>query len=239
MGEPVTANGMYYDPKSGKVALLHNGKELIPKKALVEQTYERAKGPKVLNSAVLKPTEMFVNPNRALEQFDELYAVDTNTRFIDSTAVSVTGVVGGKNTKIIISNHTSVTYRPLKCLEFHNVKCKLENLGWREVIKAIMRTPQYNERNRIALIVDSDLGMINAYNHREVGILDEFFLPGNFSLIYASADSGKENIANKMLKLADDISTVILNGLKTMHRDNLEVVPNEQYTHSRTWEPGT
>ena len=240
MGEPVTANGMYYDPKSGKVALLNNGRELTARKATVEQTYERNKGPKVLNRAILKPTEMFVNPNRALEQFDEIYAVDTNTRELNSIMVSVSGIVGGKNTKIMISNHTSVTYRPLKCLEFHNVMIKPENLGWMEAIKAVKRAPQYSDRNRIAIIVDSDLGMINSYNHGEAGLYDNFYLPNNFSLIYASADSGSENIANKMIKLADNISSVILRGLdKSMVSEKLEAVSGEKYTHFRAWEPGT
>lgn len=240
MGEQVTANGMYYDPKSGKVALLNNGRELTAKKVTVEQNYDRKKGPKVLNRAVLKPREMFVNPNRALEQFDEIYAVDTNTKELKSIMVSVSGIVGGKNTKTIISNHTSVTYRPLKCLEFHNVTHKPENLGWMQAINAVMRAPQYNHRNRVAIIVDSDLGMINSYNHREAAIYSDFYLPDNFSLIYASADSGSENIANKMIKLADNISSVILGKLElSMEHEKLEAVSGEEYTHFRVWEPRT
>ncbi len=240
MEEATSANGVYFDPKSGKVSLLYNGRELTAKTVTVEQTYERKKGPKVLNRAALNPCEIFANPNRALEQFHEIYAVDTNTKKIDSVPISVTGIVGGQNTKIEIPHHTAVRYRPLSCMEFHNVTEKPENLGWMEAIKAIMRYPNYNDRHRIAIIVDSDLGLINSYNNRETGIYGNFFLPGNFSLVYASADSGSENIANKMIKLADAISTVILRLLESsITVENVEAVKGEKYSHIRVWKPGT
>ncbi|HXH71412.1 MAG TPA: hypothetical protein VNI58_01170 [Mariprofundaceae bacterium] len=238
MGEAVTANGMYFNSKTGEVALLHNGRKLTPQKVYVEQNYDRNKSPKVLNKAILHPLEIFANPNRALEQFDEIFAVDTNTKKIDSVMVSVTGIVHGRNTKVEIPNHTSITYRPLGCIEFHNVDGKPENLGWRETIKAIIRSPQYSERNRIAIIVDSDLGMIDAYNHRDKYLIEDFYLPENFYLIYASADSGSENIANKMIKLADNISSVILNRLtRSFISENLVAATGECYSHSRSWKP--
>lgn len=236
--EATSVNGAYFDPKSGKVSLLYNGRELTAKTVTVEQTYERKKGPKVLNRATLSPSKMFANPNRALEQFHEIYAVDTNTKKIDSVPISVTGVVGGKNTKIEIPHHTAVRYRPLSCIEFHNVTEKPENLGWMEAIKAIMRSASYNDRRRIAIIVDSDLDIIDSYNSRETGIYGNFFLPGNFSLVYASADSGSENIANKMIKLADASSTVILRMLeRSMTAESLEAVKGEKYSHIRVWNP--
>lgn len=238
MGKPVSANGFIYDPKTGRAALLNNGQVLNPENATVEQSYERKKGPKVLNRVVTKPTHLFANPNRVLEQYDTIYAVDTNTRVINSVSTSVTGVVGGENTKTIIPGNTSIIFRPIKCFEFRNVSCKAENLGWRELIKAIVRAPTYNNRTRIAIVVDSDLGMIDSYNRREVAIIDDFIIPSNFSLVYASADSGNENIANKMLKLADNISSVVLNGLESDRKeDNLSVITGGHYTHFRVWEP--
>ena len=240
MGKPVSAKGVFFDPKTGQCALLNNGQVLNPKIATVEQSYDRKKGKKVLNRVVTKPTHLFANPNRVLEQYGTIYAVDTNTRVINSISTSVTGVVGGENSKTIIPGHTSIIFRPITCFEFRNVSCKAENLGWREVIKAIVRDPTYSNRTRIALIVDSDLGMIDSYNRGEVGIIDDFIIPENFSLIYASADSGNENIANKMLKLADNISSVILNGLESdRNEDKLSAVTGEHYTHIRVWEPST
>lgn len=240
MGKPVSANGFFCDPKTGEFKLLNDGQVLNPISATVEQSYERKKGSKILNRVVTKPTHLFANPNRVLEQFDTIYAVDTNTRVINSLSTSVTGIVGGENTKPIILGNTSIMFRPIKCFEFRNVSCKAENLGWREVIKAIVSAATYNERKRIALIVDSDLGMIDSYNRREVPIIDDFIIPKNFSLIYASTDSGNENIANKMLKLADWMSTDILNLLKlNKNEEGLQFIVGEHYSHIRIWEPST
>jgi len=60
----------------------------------------------------------------------------------------------------------------------------------------IQAAPNYNKNDKIALIVDSDLPNIELYNSYSKPIYNEFRLPYNFRLIYASSDSGKENIAN-------------------------------------------
>jgi hypothetical protein len=237
MGKPVIANAVFFDPNKG-FTLLNNGRALRPQKAIVEQTYERKKRPKVLNRVETHPNILFANPNRILEQFDIIYAVDTNTRVINSTKISVSGVVGGGKSRIVVEKHTVIRYRPIKCLEFHNVSCKEENLGWKEVIKAICRDQNYNDNKRIALIVDSDLGEIDSYNEKSRPIIESFYLPSNFTLVYASTDSGSENIANKMLKLSDSISSVILQGIEQENpKDGLVKIENEPYTHIRVWEP--
>lgn len=236
MGKPVAVDGMLYDPKSAQVSLLNNGTPLSTESAWSEQSYARKKGPKILSLAPLNPNAIFANPNRALEQFHEIYAVDTNTKILEEITVSVTGVVGGRNTKIDIPGHTAVRYRPLNCIEFHNVSARPENLGWREVIKGIMNSPRYSNRRRIAIVVDSDLGMIGSYNKREEPIFSDFYLPKNFILIYASSDSGSENIANQMIRKADEISSVILGGLaKSMTSEGLMDASDENYTHTRIW----
>lgn len=237
MGKSTTANGYMYDPKTGKVAVLNNGEILKPQKAFVEQSYERTKKPKVLNRIETHPDILFANPNRILEQFDTIYAVDTNTKVINSRKVSVTGIVVGENIKNIIQKQTAIRYRAIFCLEFRNLSCKPENLGWSEAIKGICRTSKYNKRKRIALVVDSDLGLLDAYNNREKPLIKDYFLPENFSLIYASTDSGKENISNKMLKLADRISNLIFDNIKSNRSNNALIkASNEKYTHYRIWE---
>lgn len=239
MGRPVTANGFHFDPKSGVVTLLNDSKPLLPESAIVEKGYARQnKADKVVNAAPANPLQVFANPNRVLEQFDELFAVDTNTRLIGTRKVSVTGIVAGIN--VPVPGHTAIRYRPNKCIEFHSIDDKPENLAWKEVIEAIRNAPGYNQQRKRALIVDSDLGAIPAYNSRERPIYDTFMLPPEFTLIYASTDTGNENIANQMLSLADRISSVILKGLvENWSDENLELAVDSPYSHRRTWEPAT
>ena len=39
------------------------------------------------------------------------------------------------------------------------------------------------------------------------------FLPSNVTLIYASADSGKENLVNKVIAVADSVATHVIDAL--------------------------
>jgi hypothetical protein len=237
MGKPVSVNGFYFDQKSGLVTLLNDGNQLLPESVIVEKSYARQnKANKILNAAPANPLQVFANPNRILEQFDELFAVDTNTRLIKSRRVSVTGIVAGTNE--FLPEHTAIRFRPIKCFEFHNVEGKPENLAWKEVIEAIRQAPNYKEQRKRALIVDSDLGAIPAYNNRELPIYQDFLLPAEFTLIYASSDVGSENIANRMLSMADKVSSVILNGLeKDWKDDSLFASSSPFYSHRRTWDP--
>lgn len=41
MGRPVTANGLWFDPKTGECALLCDGKKLEPKRVYLDTGYEK------------------------------------------------------------------------------------------------------------------------------------------------------------------------------------------------------
>ena len=237
MGKPTAVDAAFYDPVTSKCALFCKGKVINPKHAYVEQSYERKKGPKVLNRIKPNPQKIFANPNAIIQQSNEIIAIDTNTKVINSRSVSLCGVVGGQNTKVVVSNCTTVRYKPLKCFEYHNIKCKPENVAWREVIKLIQKAPNYSNRKKIALIVDSDLGDINSYNMQALPIIGDFYLPENFHLIYASADNGGENIANKMIKLADKIASDVLKNIEhNFTNKHLIEIKNKEYSHYRDWE---
>ena len=239
MGKSITANGLSFNPETGKCALLHNGEKLKPQKAYVDTGYNRKKGDKCLNKAQLSPDTLYANPNRVLEQFEFIYAVDTNCRTINMSTISVTAVVGGANFKPSIPGHTAIRYRPLKCIELLNPEGKFENLAWKIVIDMIRAAPHYKEQSKIALIVDSDLGNIELYNSFSRPIYDEFHLPNNFQLVYSSSDSGKENIANQMISLADKSANTIFDILISGQQiHEYEAIENQPYSHIRMWEPG-
>lgn len=238
MGMPVKANGLWFDLTTGECALLCNGTKLEPLKVYVDTGYERKKGHKILNKAQLTSQTLHSNVNRLLEQFDFIYAVDTNCKTINLRTISVTGVVGGVNLKPSISGHTAVRYRLLNCIELLNPGPKFENLAWKIVIEMIKAAPNYTENDKIGLIVDSDLSNIEFYNSYSEPIYGEFRLPHNFQLIYASSDSGKENIANKMILMADKAATTIFEILASGHQvHEYEAVENQPYSHIRVWEP--
>lgn len=69
-------------------------------------------------------------------------------------------------------------------------------------------------RKRAGVVVDSDLGNINDYNHRRKPVFETTHLRPNTQLIYASADTGKDSILNKTLDAADSAATLLLNEVK-------------------------
>jgi len=237
MGRPVAANGLSIDPKTGKASLLFNGRPLLPVQANIEVSYNRNKGPKSLVNANTNPSLLYPNPNRVLEQFDLIIAVDTNWKDVDGERIAVTATIYGRNTKIKVREHTSIEMGIRQCFEYRNPACKPENLGWQQIIEMLQRNPEYNKTMKVALIVDSDLNMLKDYNKRLKPVIDGFYLPENFELIYASAESSSESIANQMIAKADSISRTLLNQIiKENDPSNLILVDNQPFSHCRKWD---
>jgi hypothetical protein len=77
---------------------------------------------------------------------------------------------------------------PQGAFEFHDATIAPERIGWWDTIRRMTAHPVV--RGSVALIVDSDLGRLTALNAREEPILDGFYLPEGFTLLYASAEIG-------------------------------------------------
>lgn len=234
MGVPKEVNGIKFDPRSGEVIFLHDGNPVLPVNAHVETGYDRTKKFKVLNKAKLPMQELNANPNRRLETFDLIFAIDTNSKTVGNETISVSCVVGGRN--VLIPNHTAIRYGPANCLEFRNIRDKAENIAWQKCIELIQAAPEYKPSLKICMIVDSDLSNIPRFNSRELPIYGTFYLPENFELLYASTDSGKENIANQMIARCEkEASHLLQQIMNDNNRENLEIVHNQPYTHFKLW----
>jgi hypothetical protein len=163
-------------------------------------------------------------------------AIDTNTRQLDNEQVSLTAVVVGKNVNVQIPGKIVMDIGVGQCIEFRNAKCKPENLGWYQIIQMLQRNPSFNDQMKVAFIVDSDLGNLKAFNEQIKPILNDYFLPNNFTLIYASAENPTESIANKMIAEADSVSRNLLKYIiENNILDNLTESDSNLFTHSRIW----
>ncbi len=235
-GKPTKVDAFSYDPISGQARFFSDGVQLIPEQAFVEQSYERKKGPKVLLRSNLPLDNTHANPNMALEQYSEIYAVDTNTKLIADELVSVCGVVGG--IIIPIPEHTAIRYKPIHCMEYRGLEAHPEKVAWVETIEAILRSPSFSKSKKYAVIVDAYLGELAAFNSRSEPLIDGFHLPPEFTLAYASADAQNEGLANQMLSMADKIASTILKSLENSPTDYpLELVIGKPYKSRRLWKP--
>lgn len=206
-GEPVEACGVVIS-QAGTIALLDDhGRQLTPASAHVQTQYPRPKGAKVLNAGPVDPAQIPTRADAALLGFDLVYAVDTNTREIRGKPVSVTAVVLGKSQ---LPRASIFAFAPTQAIEHREVTCDPERLGWSAVVRGISMNADLAGLRRIALVVDAHLGEIPAINSRTAPIIDDELLPPRFTLLYASADAGKESILNKMIAVADQEASALL-----------------------------
>jgi SEC-C motif-containing protein len=234
MGEPVAPNRLRISP-TGAMELLKDSLPLTPVEVYHDINFDRKKGPKVLNKTPLNSNDLIIDPNIVLQNFDRIFAMDTNTKTKNGSIISVGCVVLCK-----FSNHNEMLFAefaPIHCFEFRNVKNRVENVAWMKAFQLMTATPHHYNFSKIGFIVDSDLGSIPAYNNRTKAIYSDYYLPQNIELIYASADVGKEYLANKLISLCDKEATKLLESILSdkVTNDNLHQVSNEPYTHFRFW----
>jgi hypothetical protein len=225
MGKPVTSDSFSLTP-DGRFQLLYKGKPLTPKSAYVESSYKREnkqKRSKILNKSYVHAEQLIVNPNRALQKYNILYAIDTNSECINDKNVSVSGIVICKiipHDTYLIVKYGFIDY--FIAYDMPDMPGKPENFAWKNIIETIEKN---NNIGQIGIIVDSDLGNIPTYNTREKPIFENFYLPPNVELIYGSADVGREYLPNKLVKECDRKAKEMLNNIKANPAYLIELFP--------------
>lgn len=199
---PVRIKGI--EISNGKIRIIGHENDILPEKSYSGTCYERLKGPKILQKFPVS-NELDFNFVNALRKFDLIYAIDTNTKSFISVASLIKCELNPdeKGVHCSIEPITSFTFK---------YEVAPENRSWIIAIKEIINKDG-GLAKRIGLVTDCNLGNIEKYNNKEIPLYENYFLPDNIKLIYASADSGSENLFNILLKDADDLATAILNEL--------------------------
>lgn len=101
--------------------------------------------------------------------------------------------------------------------------------------------PTHAAEEASASVVDSDFSRIPAYNRRESPIEGDFYLPPQFTLVYASADGGANQFGNRLIRLCDREAKRLLNHLEAVPEDperhELQNVIDRPHSHFRQWVP--
>ena len=66
---------------------------------------------------------------------------------------------------------------------------------------------------KVGIIVDSELGLLSLYNNQDEPIVDDWYLPGNYQLLYATADKS-DDWCNKLIRICDKTATTRLNEMQ-------------------------
>jgi hypothetical protein len=202
----------------------------------VETSYERPKGPKVIERIRLEADRLHINPDVAtFTNFDRVFAVDTNTRDIHGVSISVTAV-----TEIVPPKPCGHgTIQLIFLHEFMQVTAKRERVGWLSAALDLVRAEKYRALSRIGIVVDSELNDLPAYNARTLPLLTgvlgrDHFLPQPATLIFATSDK-RDYIVNKAIRSADDCSRRLLDALEqgAVEPNTRRVPPGRPYVAFR------
>jgi len=230
-------DGLAIDFNNQRVLGLKNGSTfpLVGKTSLQYHRKRKKGGEKVLHRSSGVGNRAWFNTNRQLLDYQHLISVDTNTNYINGSSVSITAAF-----HVIPHYHDAVSAmcysNVLALIEMWNVIGKPENIGWWQILQAIDNSPE-RFLGKIGLVVDSDLGRHEEYNTRHEPIIEDYYLPDNVSLIYASDQGGGEHLSTKMIKyshnLADDLYR---NESLALNPNGLNEGVKGLYSHIRQWD---
>ena len=185
--------------KEGIQLVDHDTGEIQTIDVPIDIFYERSNGKeKILNQIIAS----HIDPDKALLMHDIVIAVDTNT--INDTSVTAIAQMcfTGKTDGVVDVN----------CKVWDNTKIlKPEVHAWAVVINTVYSQLQNKKQNKtVAIVVDSELGALQQYNKREKPLVQDIYLPPGFTLVYASADTGMEFIANQLIRICDKCASEVL-----------------------------
>lgn len=201
--------GGTWDEKEQRLSLrvLRDGKIVSARKIQLTAYYDRSKKPKILNQLEFRRSSEFtVSHDIAVTRYSQLWAIDTNRRELFGHIANVSGVT-------VCSTDGSNDYYPVLAIIFGKVFGNPELYAWRRFIEFVQTTPRYDAQHCYGLVVDSEFSLISSLNSRERAIHGHFVLPPNWTLIYATSDSGKEDILNRILAISDKMSTLVLDSI--------------------------
>ena len=237
-GREQVLSGMEVSPDGALKFFDENGEVVAPEKIGVGSAYARPeKQPKVLTRATAEPANIQLDPNRALSRFAFVLAVDTNTKQIGTAKVSVSASVLITNIEIGESRWDAKLV-PQDLLEFHDATAPPERIGWWETIRRISSHPEISRP--VAVIVDSELDSLEAFNARQEPILEDLYLPDGFQLLYGCGDRGtQEYIANAAIADCDRAASRVLARISEGVGGEYFVAEGTPYIRFRYWTPPT
>jgi hypothetical protein len=209
VGEDQTLTVSYY-PQTDEIEIVDAQKG----STRIERNYERNSGkPKVVSSIPSDGKTSFT-AKRALFAYDWVIAVDTNTRMLL-----------GKRCGVCVSYFTPKP--PAKCdseVPFICLAAYLivgireginpEQIGWHLIITRHVNSSRTPDQ-RLAMVVDSELGSHREINDRKKGYYMNNVLPAQISMVYASSDADNETLGGMMIGMCDRMATKVFDQLGT------------------------
>lgn len=169
--------------------------------------HERSNGKeKVITFYSLVSHNIPLLPEDILSVYDYIFVIDTNYKNVNESlklCASAIGLLGKYEERFFLKKIMNLRF------ELWDDNNNPEKYAWKFLVEKILQILDLNNK-QIGIVVDSELGYIKEFNSREKYIIDGFYLPENFKLIYASADKN-DTVLNWAIKQCDIAAGEILN----------------------------
>lgn len=160
-------------------------------------------GNKITTRYYSETPNISIVPEDVIGEFDYIFVIDTNTKLVENVrcCAAVIGWLLYHNEKIVLKKFMHILF------EIDVEDKNFEKYSWQKFIEELMK--QELGDCKIGLIVDAYLGDIKSFNEG-VEILDNFRLPSNITLMYASADKKNDSVLNWAISQCDKGATELL-----------------------------
>jgi hypothetical protein len=92
-------------------------------------------------------------------------------------------------------------------------KVNPEQIGWHQILTKHLNSARMPDQ-RIAMVVDSELGFHRDINDRKKSYYMNNMLPDQLTLVYASSDADNETLGGKMIRMCDDMANKLFDELE-------------------------
>lgn len=243
MGESVSIREVRWNDRTGELYLFDSlGRRLLPRTATVGLGYSRGqdRAPKVVSEAPLRSTTTW-HPDPDFEVFsnhDIVIAIDTNTSTTTDGSIAVACTVLAHRLRTQLTRGFGLSWRVTHALEYRGVPVHNERVAWAEVIYLLLQDRRFPRSNRVALVVDSHLRDLPDIDNRRLPLIEEFYLPPNFQLIYGSSELAADTYINLMIAAADRESRRLMDWIRATGDSNglRPARESSYYTAIRKWD---
>lgn len=179
-----------------------------------ERSYARENGkPKIVTSIPSNGKSAFAAKD-ALFAYDSILAVDTNTRtlFGKKCGVCVSYFVPGSPASLAATKQVPYVVLAAYLIVGIGEGVNPERIGWHLTVSRHI-SPATPANHRIALVVDSELGLHREINSRTIGYYRDHLLPPPITIGYSSSDTDNETLGGGMIRLCDQMATKYLDAI--------------------------
>lgn len=189
-------------------ALILTPQILIPRRSTLSTYYARKGKKKLLHAYFQSDGHPFIKIDRVLENYDQVLCVDTNSAINPKgQRVAVTTALVAKSRRLgEIAIHTGADHT-IQVVAHDPPPGNPELHGIWSVLGFLVKDHPKLVAGRIAIITDTEFGMVKTWNDRTESFYDGHKLPDGVDIFYATADAGSEEfMPNLLMRTCDSLS---------------------------------